>query len=337
MKIEKGLISVIMSNYNTPETFLRESIQSILNQTYTNFEFIIVDDASTDDSLAIIESYSDQRIKIIKNTENLGLTRSLNKALDECNGEYVARMDSDDVSLPERFRKQVDFLRNNDATVCGTWVEFFGISDVLNSEKTLCKILPEKNIFRIYQLFGNSPNIVHPSAMFNRTKLIEKGIRYDEKFRYSQDYKMWVSCANSGTCAIVPEILLKYRVSTSNISFLKKDQQLECVYGIIQEQLDLLHLKLTDEIKPLHLLLLTTRKQYDPKIREWIKSLIAANKKHRVYDQKSFSNLLWKKWAETTYFALRKSKSIKRIKLLMMLPIRYWNELLVIRKSRRYN
>ena len=91
--LQKGLVSVIMATHNTPEEYLRKSIDSILAQTYTDFEFIIVDDCSTDNSVAIIESYDDNRIRLIKNQENLGLTKSLNVGLRECQGEFVARMD----------------------------------------------------------------------------------------------------------------------------------------------------------------------------------------------------------------------------------------------------
>ena len=173
-----GLVSVIMSNYNTPEDYLRQSIDSILGQTYSNFEFIIVDDASTDGSLAVIESYKDPRIRIIKNSENLGLTKSLNIALDECRGEYIARMDSDDISLPERFEKQVTFLQSNpDVIVCGTWAKYIGNWKAQNSNDGNRRLIPDRETFKIYQLFGNDPNIVHPSAMFNNAKLKANGIR----------------------------------------------------------------------------------------------------------------------------------------------------------------
>lgn len=112
MELKKGLISVIMSNYNTPEEYLREAIESVLNQSYADFEFIIVDDCSTDNSLKIIESYHDPRIIVIKNEINIGITKSLNRALRTANGEFVARMDADDICLPDRFRKQIEFLNS---------------------------------------------------------------------------------------------------------------------------------------------------------------------------------------------------------------------------------
>ncbi|HXK49687.1 MAG TPA: glycosyltransferase family 2 protein, partial [Clostridiales bacterium] len=107
-------ISVIMSVYNS-EQYLQESIDSILDQTFNDFEFIITDDCSTDGSFEIIKSYAmlDKRIKYFRNSENIGLTKSLNLMLDIAKGKYIARMDSDDISMPDRFSKQFDFMENN--------------------------------------------------------------------------------------------------------------------------------------------------------------------------------------------------------------------------------
>ncbi len=119
---ENPKVSVIMSVYNG-DKYLREAIESILNQTFTDFEFIIVNDGSTDNSLEIIESYDDERIKTINNKKNIGLTKSLNKALKFAKGKYIARQDADDVSLPNRFEKQVEYLDSHpEVALVGTSV-----------------------------------------------------------------------------------------------------------------------------------------------------------------------------------------------------------------------
>ena len=110
--MSKPLVSVLMAVYNG-EKYLLEAIESILNQTYTNFEFLIINDGSTDSTEEIILSYSDQRIRYIKNEQNLKLIASLNKGLDLAKGKYIARMDADDISLPDRLEKQVNFLERN--------------------------------------------------------------------------------------------------------------------------------------------------------------------------------------------------------------------------------
>lgn len=324
--IQKGLISVVMTNYNTPELFLREAIESILNQTYSNFEFIIVDDCSTDKSLSVIESYKDERIKIIKNFKNIGLTKSLNIALKVCKGEFIARMDSDDISLPTRFEKQVEFLKQNKEFIaCGTWIKLFG-----NKNNSICRTIPDRESFRIHLLFGNYPNIAHPSAMFNHSLLLKYNIKYNENYVYAQDYRMWVSCSAVSECCIIPEILVNMRVSNSQISSAKKDEQELCAEMIVQEQLDKLHLTLSDDIKQYHMhLFARKRTEYNIAIKVWFKDIISTNKTYKVYNHKLLKKLLWKKWANICYYGLAQHKEITSIiKVLSSLNIRFYPQLL---------
>ena len=323
-----------MTNYNTPEEFLRESIESILSQSYLNFELIIIDDCSTDDSVSVIQSYKDSRIKLYVNEENIGLTKSLNKAIDLCKGEFIARMDSDDISEPERFEKQVAYLKNHqDVIVCGTWAKLIGDWKESHTNEYIKRTIPDRKTFSIMQLFANNPNIVHPTAMFNRRILIEYNIRYDEKYIYAQDYKMWMRCNDYAKCAIVPEVLLKYRVHGNAISSSKKGFQYDCTKRIIQEQLDRLHLILTDEIAPYHMSLLTARKPYDIRIKEWMKEIISANQKYQVYNQAILKKLLYKKWIEISYYGLYERNN--RIQVLTHLNITSYPKLFSMYISRK--
>ena len=148
-------VSVLMPAYNS-EAFVAEAIESILNQTYTDFEFIIINDGSTDKTAEIIDEYAknDSRIKFINNHKNQGLIAVLNQGLDLCTGEYVARMDSDDISMPQRFEKQVQYMdEHQEVGILGTWIDFFptttmqgvGPTDtcwgakILKRRKTPCK------------------------------------------------------------------------------------------------------------------------------------------------------------------------------------------------------
>ena len=110
--MKNPLVSILMPVYNS-EKYLREAIKSILNQTFTNFELIIINDGSTDNSLKIIKSFKDNRIKIIKNKGNLGLIKTLNKGIDLAQGKYIARMDADDIAMPKRLEKQIAFFNEN--------------------------------------------------------------------------------------------------------------------------------------------------------------------------------------------------------------------------------
>ncbi len=334
---EKGLISVIMSNYNTPEEYLRPAIDSILTQTYKNFEFIIIDDCSTDNSLSIIESYTDDRIKVIKNEQNLGITKSLNRGLAVAKGEFVARMDADDISLKNRFEKQVQFLESHpDHIVCGTGVELIGDWQSKHSNKTICRKIPEKESFRIYLLFGNFPNIVHPTAMFNHNLLLKYNIRYNENYPLAQDYRMWISCSEVAECANIPETLLNYRVHGKAVSSKRKELQNNIAIQIMQEQLDKLQLDLNEDYADIHKDFIYARKPYDIKCKKWIKILLAHNKKYKVYNQKKLRIILWKKWAEISYFGLATQKNTAAIfKTIFNIPFPYIPHLIEVRHNRK--
>lgn len=331
-RIQPGLVSVIMGNYNTPESYLRESIDSVLAQTYTDFELIIVDDASTDDSPAVLRSYDDPRIRILYNEKNMGLAATLNKALDNCRGEFVARMDTDDICLPQRFERQVDYLGGHpEVIVCGTWVEKF-FEPGANAKSTIPKTtLPDRESYLIYLLYGNYPTIIHPSVMYNRRMLLQHDLRYNTEYRYAEDYRMWLSCARCGSCVIIPEVLLRFRCHAGSISVQKNEQQQENDYSIIQEQLDSLHIKLPEDIREHHLRLFLIPKPYDLRIKEWLKQLIAANKKYKVYNQRKFKRIAWNGWTRVCYFAVAKyhKHDIKKYPgILLSLPLHRYPELI---------
>ena len=211
-----------MANYNTPIEYLKEAIDSVLAQTYTNFEFIIIDDASTDSSLSVINSYKDPRINLIVNDENIGLTKSLNKAISISRGKYIARMDSDDVSLPQRFSRQVDYMEeHSNVIVCGTWFEKFGEENRIRKP-----VIPSTEYYRCQLLFSDTPiTMCHPSTFIRKSMLDQYNIRYDESIKKAQDYNMWVECSRYGEMAILNEVLLRYRTHKKQISLDKQDEQ----------------------------------------------------------------------------------------------------------------
>ncbi len=197
-------ISVLMPVYNTSEDFLRTAIDSILNQTFTNFEFLIINDGSTNNAEDVILSYNDERIKYIKNEKNLGLIATLNKGLDIAQGEYIARFDSDDISLPERLAKQCEFLdKNADIGVLGTQYESFPKKRVSDAETDSKKIKEA--------LLVQSNQIGHPTVMFRKKLLDENNIRYDKNALYVEDYKIWLDLIDKTEFANLKDILLKYR------------------------------------------------------------------------------------------------------------------------------
>lgn len=210
-------ISVIMPVYNTQEPLLREAIESILNQTYTDFELIIIDDGSKNNVSEVVKSYTDERIKFYQNEKNIGINNTNNKALSLVNGEYIARMDSDDISLPDRFLKQVEFLDNNpDVGVLGTSFQMFGKYD----EET---IMPTTNDEIVQRIFDGDTPIANPTSMM-RAHLI-KEIGHNLEYAYAEDFWLWAMLVGKTKFANLPEILLKYRWYGGNVSKLHTIEQ----------------------------------------------------------------------------------------------------------------
>lgn len=207
-------ITVIMSVYNG-ESSLRDAVESILNQSMPRFEFLIVNDASTDGTAQILRFYkeNDKRIEILTNERNLGLTRSLNRALNAAKGRFVARQDADDISLPNRLERQYEFLMKH-ADVCMAAASF-SIIDPEGKE-----IFPRHYDLDDQQIvnFMKRGNIVtHGSVMFRRKEILELG-GYREYFQYAQDYDLWLRILDKYNIYIIPEYLYKIRLSVENLS-----------------------------------------------------------------------------------------------------------------------
>jgi glycosyltransferase involved in cell wall biosynthesis len=203
------------------ERYLREAVDSILSQTFSDFEFIIVDDGSRDGTSQILDKYSDTRIVLLKNETSIGLTKSLNLGLEKAKGEYVARMDADDISLPHRLATQVSFLdANSQVGVMGT-AAYLVDSD--NISKQLVQYPEHHELLHWIMCFFENP-ILHPSVMF-RLQVIQNLHGYNDAYVTSQDYNLW-SCAVVNTkLANVEEICLHLRKHGENISKLKSEQQ----------------------------------------------------------------------------------------------------------------
>ena len=227
LKVPK--ISVIMPVYNG-EKYLKEAINSILDQTCSDFELLLIDDASSDKTGDIINSYDDNRIIYIKNEQNLGLIKTLNKGLGLARGEFIARMDQDDISHPERFEKQLALLAGNpEIGVCGTWFTFFG--DAVK-ERTIQH--PENNENIKIHLLGYC-TLGHPTIMLRKEVVLN--LRYDEDYQSAEDYEFWTRLAKVTKFYNIQESLLQYRLHKTNISVLENSTQAQNSKKIIGNQL----------------------------------------------------------------------------------------------------
>lgn len=217
-------ISVIMSIYSEKVEWIRESIDSILNQTFSDFEFIVINDnPKREDNKKILSGYAqkDNRIVILTNEENIGLTKSLNKGLDIAKGIYVARMDADDISLPTRFQKQVDFLENNsEYIVCGTNISYFGEKKKFTYSDW---IKYENDEIKASLMFNSC--FAHPTVMIRKSVLDQNNIRYDEIYKQAQDYRLWEILSDYGKYFNLEEKLLKYRISKNQVSNKNNERQ----------------------------------------------------------------------------------------------------------------
>jgi len=185
------MVTVLMPVYNASE-FLREAMDSILDQTYEEFEFLIINDGSTDSSVNIIESYEDERIRLVHNTENFGLIKTLNKGIEMAFGKYIIRMDADDISENNRIEIQVNFMeKNNDVAVAGS----NGV--IFLSDKPLIKKptdFPIKYSEIRCKLLFESP-IIHPAVIMRKNVLLKNNYRYRNEYKDTEDYGLWMEIA----------------------------------------------------------------------------------------------------------------------------------------------
>lgn len=205
-----------MPVYNA-RAFLNEAIDSILNQTFSDFEFLIIDDGSTDDSMAIVESYLDPRIRFLPNEANRGIVYSLNRGLEAASGKYIARMDADDVSLPDRLALQSHFLDEHPevALVGSNTILINATGDELEREYYPTSMREIRRAIFIHNPFA------HGSVMIRGEAIRQVG-RYDHRFLHNEDYDLWLRIARKHQLANLKEHLLKRRIHNSNITVAKE-------------------------------------------------------------------------------------------------------------------
>ncbi|EGJ3606263.1 glycosyltransferase, partial [Campylobacter jejuni] len=229
------LVSIVMPCYNRQE-YIVDAIESILNQTYSNFEFIIIDDCSTDNTYEIVKKYAenDKRIIVLKNEKNQGIVYALNRGFSIAKGKYIARMDDDDISLPNRLEKQVEYMEANlNITVLGSFIEVFN-EKFEKCYSWVCEDDPE--ILSILINFFNP--MCHPSVMIRREFLNFYNLKYEEKYRHAEEYFLWTEILkHGGKIANIPEILLRYRRHSRSITSTFSEKQIWLVGEIQKMQL----------------------------------------------------------------------------------------------------
>jgi glycosyltransferase involved in cell wall biosynthesis len=293
-------ISVLMPVFNT-ECYLKQAIDSVLNQTFRDFELIVINDGSTDSSEKIVLSYSDSRIKYYKNSKNIGIVASRNKGIDLCGGRFIALLDSDDVALPDRLQKQWDFLNTHpEFVMVGGFVEKI-TSDNRHIRRS-GKYCPPPLIKT--QLFFR--NTFAQSTMLIRADVI-KEFRYSDDYSfYAEDYFLWTQIAFKYPVANLPEVLAQYRVHRQSVTIRTKetDTQRNAMMKVHVYHLNKLNINPSSDELDLHYKLLYNPaaialfdKNERKNITAWVEKVLKQNEILQVYDPKYFAARLKYRWS----------------------------------------
>lgn len=214
-------ISIILPAYNAA-MYITQTINSLLQQTFTNFELLIVDDGSADNTVSIIKNFTDRRIVLIQNEHNLGLVKTLNKAAKLCKGKYIARMDADDIALPERLQLQKKFLDvHSSVAVVGGWVNFINEKNEVTGEWNLDR--QTNTAAAIKKALIKENCIAHPTVMI-RTEILQNFL-YSKKQQHIEDYDLWLRLTACGyAIEKVSQPVLNYRVHAASVTGTKLKQ-----------------------------------------------------------------------------------------------------------------
>lgn len=287
-----------MPVYNTGQ-FVCDAIDSILRQTFEDFELLIIDDGSGDETRSILERQRDSRIRLIRHRVNRGIVVSLNEGFALSRGDYIARMDADDVSRPQRFVEQHAYMRAEPKVIaCGTLI------GIINGDGRGWVEWCDSEDIRIALLF-ESP-ICHPTAMFRTQAVRKAGVPFNGAFPHAEDYAMWVELTKVGRCANLRSVLLDYRIHPQQVSAANAHLQGISIQAIQRHQLAQLdihprrrewhvHNLLGDAFSPLPRL--------STALAEWRERLIQANARRGLFDQERFRNQL----------QLREQRAVARI------------------------
>lgn len=312
MKSDNPVVSVVLPVYNG-EAYLRESLRSLLKQTIADFEIVVIDDGSTDESAAIAESFNDPRIRVLHNGSNRGLIYSLNRGLEEASGTYIARMDHDDVADRNRLVVQLRFMeRNPTIGLCGTWIRHFG------DGRGIVKLPTHPQLISVTLLFKNC--IVHPTVLMRKEFLDGHALRYEEGFPNCEDYELWSRCSLRFPVANLPKPLLRYRLHSGSVTDTVwqsgREERFQALLTIHENQFSGMQIPITSE--ELHLHTLTGEPRFidisdaaDPigfleKAKQWLDHL--SERLRSLYSEAAINSAFSEAWFNLCYSLLARDR-----------------------------
>ncbi len=286
-KLKSPGVSVVMPVYNR-EKYVADAIKSILNQSFTDLEFIIIDDGSNDSTYDILQSFNDKRIRIIRKDQNRGNYSARNEGMKMAKGKYICVMDSDDVALPDRIQVQYSFMEaNKQIGLCGGLAKNMNSSVILNKPEDYDEI-------KVWSL--SNIMFLHPTV-FVRTEYLKKfNLKYNDNYRYAGDYDFLVRAAQFFPVTNMQKVLLELRTHPEQISVTDRSGQLEVAGEVILSQLNHFELDISEKEKCLHLALMRripikSENEFG-QLKEWANFLLKRNNKTNFYNADHLANFL---------------------------------------------
>ena len=286
-------LTVLLPVYNAAE-YVLEAAQSVLEQHGVDLELLCIDDGSTDNSLDLLRTLHDERVRIEQNPSNLGLIATLNRGFELARGRYIARMDADDICMPGRLERQAAFLEaNQDVGVCGMWIRTFGAG-----QESIMRFPTDPENVRA-RLFAYNP-LAHPTVVLRRSLFDRHGLRYAPEASHAEDLDLWMRAAEHFALANLPQVGLRYRQHPGQVTSRHAPEQAATLRRLRLRQLERLLPGATKPQKDLHLAVLDLdRPLQRPELEAaapWLETLRRANVSARVYSAPAFDAFLAERW-----------------------------------------
>ncbi|MFL5763723.1 MAG: glycosyltransferase family 2 protein [Bacteroidia bacterium] len=294
----KPLATVLMPVHNV-EKYLHEAIDSILGQTFRDYIFLIINDGSTDNSEEIVLSYADPRIRYVRNEKNIGLVATLNRGLELIDTRYIIRMDSDDISVPERFEILVNYMElHQHVGVFSSALERFG------SESAIWTSPLSNDEIKAHLLFGSS--IGHAPSIIRTSVLKENQLYFRDVHPHMEDYDLWFRMKDLTDFANTSEVLYKYRVADHNVTVVNRESVIDRKKKIFSWILGSIGIQPTDEELLFHIGFggehLKPSREIVKKYRAWLDKLVEANRRTQSFPHEALKKEIEKRWNRLFYF-----------------------------------
>jgi glycosyltransferase involved in cell wall biosynthesis len=287
------LVTVIVPVYNAA-SYVRDAVLSLLTGTYRNVQIVALDDGSTDGSAQVLQDIHDSRLQLVSNPRNLGLIATLNRGLDLATGDYVARMDADDLSTPRRLEWQVAFLEQNPRVgLAGGWCRSFG-----DDRATIYRPPADHREIRT-ALFAYNV-FIHGAMMLRSGFMREYRLRYAVDAKHAEDLELWMRCVELANGANIPKVLLRYRVHANQVSSVHSAGQMATLEVLRRRQLLRLYPGATEVDLALHLRAMDVHRPVMPEelqpLENWLLHLLSVNDGSGHYDRRFFRRFVENRW-----------------------------------------